>query len=82
MLRSETHIVQSAQHTERNRPVKKFNCTSCLDSLSRIAAHLFVLGKQTFLIMVDYWSKFFEVVEIHKKTAQVVIITDAAATAT
>ena len=32
--------------------------------------------------MVDYWSKFFELVEIHKKTAQVVIITDAAATAT
>ena len=39
----------------------------------KIAADLFVLGQQTFLTMVDYWSNFFEVVEIHKKTAQVVI---------
>ena len=26
------------------------------------------------MIMVDHWSNFFEVVEIHKKTAQTVII--------
>ena len=39
----------------------------------KIAADLFHLGQQTFLIMVDYWSNFFEVVEIHKKTAQAVI---------
>lgn len=39
----------------------------------KIGADLFVLGQQTFLIMVDYWSNFFEVVEIHKKTAQAVI---------
>ena len=36
----------------------------------KIGADLFVLGQQTFLIMVDYWSNFFEVVEIHRKTAQ------------
>ena len=35
----------------------------------KIGAHLFVLGQQTFLIMVDYWSNFSEVVEIHRKTA-------------
>ena len=39
----------------------------------KIGADLFVLGQQTFLIMVDYWSNFFEVVEIHRKTAQSVI---------
>ena len=39
----------------------------------KIVADLFVLGQQTFLIMVDYWSNFFEVVEIHKKTAQAII---------
>ena len=26
------------------------------------------------MIMVDYWSNFFEVLEIHKKTAQTVFI--------
>lgn len=26
------------------------------------------------MTMVDYWSSFFEVVEIHKKTAQTIII--------
>ena len=36
----------------------------------KIGAHLFVLGQQTFLIMVDYCSNFFEAVEIHRKTAQ------------
>ncbi|XP_022792746.1 uncharacterized protein K02A2.6-like [Stylophora pistillata] len=39
----------------------------------KIAADLFVIGQQTFLIMVGYWSSFFEVVEIHRKTAQAVI---------
>lgn len=39
----------------------------------KLAADLFVLGQQTFLIVVDYWSSFFEVVEIHRKTAQTVI---------
>ena len=39
----------------------------------KIGADLFVLGQQTLLIMVDYWSNFFEVVEIHRKTAQSVI---------
>ena len=29
--------------------------------------------QQTFLIMVDYWPKFFEVVETHRKTAKAVI---------
>ena len=39
----------------------------------KIAADLFVIGQQTFLIMVDYWSNFFEVVDIHRRTAQAVI---------
>ena len=39
----------------------------------KIAADLFVMEQQTFLIMVDYWSNYFEVVEIHKKTSQAVI---------
>ena len=39
----------------------------------KIAADLFVIGQQTFLITEDYWSNFFEVVEIHRKTAQAVI---------
>ena len=39
----------------------------------KIAPDLFVLGKHSFLIMVDSWSNFSEVVEIHKKTAQAVI---------
>ena len=39
----------------------------------KIAADLFALGQQTFLIIEDYWPNFFEVVEIHKKTVQVVI---------
>ena len=39
----------------------------------KIGADLFVIGQQTFLIMVDYWSKFFEALEIHRKTAQAVI---------
>ena len=39
----------------------------------KIAADLFVIGQQICLIMVDYWSNFFEVVEIHRKTAQIVI---------
>ena len=39
----------------------------------KIGAGLFVIGQQTFLIMVDYWSNFFEVVEIDRKTAQAVI---------
>jgi len=39
----------------------------------KIGADLFVIGQQTLLIMVDYWSNFFEVVEIHRKTAQAVI---------
>ena len=39
----------------------------------KIATDLFVIGQQTFLIMVDYWSCFFEVAEIHRKTAQTVI---------
>ena len=39
----------------------------------KIAADLFHVGQQTFLIMVDYWSNFIEVVEIRKKTAQAVI---------
>jgi len=59
-------VVQSAKPTDQphelpSRPWQK------------IGADLFVLGQQTFLIMVDYWSNFFEVVEIHKKTAQAVI---------
>ena len=36
----------------------------------KIGTDLFVLGQQTFLTVVDYWSNFFEVVEIHRKTAQ------------
>ena len=39
----------------------------------KISADLFVIGHKTFLIMVDYWSNFFEVVEIHRRTAQAVI---------
>ena len=39
----------------------------------KINADLFVIGQQTFLIMVDYWSNFFTVVEIHSKTAQTVV---------
>ena len=39
----------------------------------KISADLFVIGQKTFLIMVDYWSNFFEVVEIHRRTAQAVI---------
>ena len=39
----------------------------------KIAADLFELGHQTFLILVDYWSNYFEVAEIHKKTAHAVI---------
>ena len=42
--------------------------------LSRqIAADLFLVGHQTFLIMVDYWSNFFKAVEIHRKTARAVV---------
>ena len=39
----------------------------------KIAADLFVIEQQTFLIMVDYSSNFFEVVDIHRRTAQAVI---------
>ena len=39
----------------------------------KMGADLFVLGQQIFLFIVDYWSNFFEVVEIHRKTAQSVI---------
>ena len=39
----------------------------------KITADLFVIGQQTCLIMVDYWSNFFEVVEFRRKTAQTVI---------
>ena len=40
----------------------------------KIAADLFVIGQQTFLIIVDYWSNYFEVAEIHNKTSQAVIM--------
>ena len=39
----------------------------------KINADLFVIGQQTFLIMVEYWSNFFEVVEIHSKTAPTIV---------
>ena len=42
-------------------------------SSRQIAVDLFVVGHQTFLIMVDYWSNFFEAVEIHRKTARAVV---------
>ena len=39
----------------------------------KIGADLFELSGQTFIIMVDYWSNYFEVAELHKKTSQSVI---------
>ncbi|KAK2556143.1 Uncharacterized protein P5673_021722 [Acropora cervicornis] len=60
-----------------NAEIRDFvsRCTICqmYPPAQKIAADLFVIGQQTFLIMVDYWSNFFEVVEIHRKTAQTVI---------
>lgn len=36
----------------------------------KIDTDLFVIGQQTFLIMVAYWSNFFEVLETEQKQAQ------------
>ena len=39
----------------------------------KIAADLFEMGHQTFLILVDYWSNYFEVAETHTRKALAVI---------
>ena len=40
---------------------------------SKIGADLFELGHQNFLIIVDYWSSYFEVQELHRTTSSSVI---------
>ena len=49
------------QHELPSRPWKK------------VAADIFELASQTFLIIVDYWSNYFEVAEQHTKTSLSVI---------
>ena len=39
----------------------------------KIAADLFEMGHQTFLILLNYWLNYFEVTEIHTKTVHAVI---------
>ena len=44
-----------------------------MDFLHTLGKKLFVIGQQNLLIMVNYWSTFFKVVETHRKTAQALI---------
>ena len=44
-----------------------------MNFLHALGRKLFVIGQQTLLIMVNYCSTFFKVVEIHRKTAQALI---------
>ena len=39
----------------------------------KIGADLFELNGQSYVIMVDYWTNYFEVAELSKKTSQSVI---------
>ena len=39
----------------------------------KVGGDLFELAGQTFLIMVDYWSNYFEIAELHKETSLSVI---------
>ena len=40
---------------------------------SKVGAYLFELGQQNFLILVDYWSSYFEVQELKRITSTTVI---------
>ena len=46
---------------------------SRLDLWSKVGADLFELGQQNFLILVDYWSSYFEVQELKRITSTTVI---------
>ena len=58
----------SAKHTARNRPTRSFSHTSypCALGGKLVLICLFLDSRHASLIMVDYWSNFFEVVEIHR----------------
>ena len=65
-------------YVSRCSTCKTFMPSQCRESLQphelpfrlweKVGGDSFEIAGQTFLIMVDYWSNYFEVAELHKKT--------------